>query len=95
VVAEYALIIEAAFALRNKIAHVPVFDRSTMPEVPVGQTHEYGTERAVEEYRNDNAALQSLLVSARTIAHHLLLKKAFAIHSFRKLSSLKVTTVGG
>lgn len=93
IVEEYISIIEAGQVLRNKNVHVPTFDRSSLREIPSGQTHTYGIDRAVQEYKDDIYALESLSVSIRTVARYILLNNAFGVAHFPKLNPLKVTCV--
>ncbi len=92
---EYASVIEAGVDVRNKIAHVPMFDRSSMPELVPGEPQTYGVDRAIGEYEHDSVALNSLLNSLRDIARFLLLDKAFRIKYFPSLRPLKVVRVEG
>lgn len=95
VVEEYARVIGMGFLVRNKIAHVPLFDRSAIPDFPLGEMQTYGIERAVTEYDHDNVALQSLLILLGDIARYLLLDRAFGTKYFPRLRPLNAVRVSG
>lgn len=92
---EYARVIDVGVLVRNKIAHVPLFDRSAVPDFPFGEMQTYGIERAVTEYEHDNVALQSLLVQLGEIARYLLLDRAFGTKYFPKIRPLNAVRIGG
>lgn len=92
---EYFKLISTALSVRNKIAHVPVFDRSAMPDLEPGETQSYGTDRAIDEYDHNSVALASLLVALDDICHYLLLDVAFETRFFMGIQPLNVTRLGG
>lgn len=92
---EYARVINVGIKVRNKIAHVPLFDRSAHLEWPAGQTQVYDVDRAVKEYGHDSAALLSLLTSLHGVARYLLLDRAFGTKHFvrpRPLKTMRITS---
>ncbi len=91
---EYAQLIDAGVSVRNKIAHVPYFDRSTYPELFPGERQAYEINRAVTEHDCDRVALHSLLISLREVARYLLLDRAFGTKYFGRLRSLNVICIG-
>jgi hypothetical protein len=95
VVEEYARVIDIGVGVRNRIAHNPLFDRSAYPELSPGERQTYGVDRAIEEFKHDAVALQSLLISLKVIARYLLLDRAFGTRHFRRLQPLHVARVDG
>jgi hypothetical protein len=95
IVEEYDSVIDTGIRLRNKMAHTPLFDRSTYPELSPGERLTYEVERVLDEYEHDAHALLSLLISLRTIARYLLLDKVFGTRYFARLRPLYVASVGG
>lgn len=91
---QYSEIISRAFQLRNKFAHYPLIDRSEHPEIPIGFTDVYGHDRTLTEYKDNSAALMSLLLSLNDICRYLLLNKIFKLSYFKKIKPLHVTCVG-
>lgn len=92
---EYARVIYEAVLVRNKIAHTPVFDRSSFPDFSPGERQAYDIDRTIEEFKHDSFALQSLLISLSDIARYLLLDKAFGTMYFPRLQPLNTVCVGG
>lgn len=95
VVEEYSKVVEKAISIRNKMAHTPQFDRSVLPELSAGEQVTYGIDQAIEGYKNDSVALQSLLISVKNIARYLVLDKAFATGYFPKLNPLNAVQING
>jgi hypothetical protein len=91
---EYASLIEAAKGIRDRMSHGPEFDRSSHPIMAHGQTASYDVSRAVKEFKRDSHALLALLIGLRTIAHALLVDRAFGIKYFAPHTDLKVTMIG-
>lgn len=95
VVEEYARLIETGFVARNKMAHVPLFDRSSMPELVPGETQSYAVDEAIEEYEHNSAAFSSLLNSLNYVCRYLLFNQVFNTRFFIKPRPLNFTRVGG
>lgn len=93
-VEEYVLLIEKGISIRNKISHVPTFDRSTLPAMQTGERASYDSSRAIYEFESDTYALDTLLVTLQQIAHALIVDEAFNIKHFREPPILKVAMVG-
>jgi hypothetical protein len=93
-VEEYATLIETAYKIRHPMSHGPHFDRSSLPIMAHDQTEVYDVARAVREYEKDSSALCALFVGLRTIAHALLVDRAFGIKYFAPISDLKSVTIG-
>jgi hypothetical protein len=94
-VSEYAELIEMAKEVRDKMVHVPLFDRSTMPDLAPGETQVYGTKRTTDECKDDRAALLSLVTGLSTVCRYLLMDVVFNVRSYRSIRPLKVTQIGG
>jgi hypothetical protein len=90
----YARLIEAAKSVRDRMSHGPEFDRSSRPIMAHGHTTSYGVESAVGEFKQDSNALLALLVNLRSIAHALLVHRAFNISHFRPYTELKAAVIG-
>ena len=90
----YAECIDAAFGIRNRMAHKPTLDRSSYRLSPIGETRIYDVRAAIDSYEIDAVALEALLVALRTICRYLLLDRAFNTGCFRPVPSLKSTTIG-
>lgn len=91
---QYRKIIIQAFQLRNKFAHNPLIDKSGYPEIPIGFTDIYGHDRAIDEYKENSIALDSLLRTLSEICRYFLLNKFFKLNFFKKITPLMATTVG-
>jgi hypothetical protein len=94
-VSEYAELIETAKGVRDEMVHVPLFDRSTMPDLARGETQVYGTKRTTDEWKEDRAALLSLVTGLSTVCRYLLMDMVFNVRSYRSIRPLKVTQIGG
>lgn len=84
---DYARIIQTAYKVRNPMAHMPYFDRSSH-EAPLEQPEIYDTSRAITDYKDDSAALKLLITSLREVVRNLILNDAFGIIFFKPLKKL-------
>lgn len=95
-VEEYAEVIEAAFAVRHKMAHSTHFDRSAMPAMRYHlERREYDAADAVSTYKADSTALTALVIAQRDIAHALMLDVAFGVKEYKKIRTLTAVQFGG
>lgn len=90
----YARLITQGIAVRNKVAHGPLFDRSSLPVLEFGETATYDAQRAIEEYLDDSIAMSAFLISLRRVCRYLLLDTIFGTAYFGKLSPLHAMRVG-
>jgi hypothetical protein len=95
-VEEFSTMIEAARKIRNKISHIPHFDRSSHPQMDHhGETRSYDSDRAASEFQEDSTALFALLINLRRLAHSLIVDQAFGIKHYKPAPSLHSTYLTG
>ncbi|OYV88856.1 MAG: hypothetical protein B7Z57_14385 [Acidiphilium sp. 37-60-79] len=93
-VEQYVLLIQAGKKVRDPMSHGPHFDRSIRPRMNPGEAVSYDASRAIDEFKNDTDALETLLASLRDLAHALLVDEAFSVKYYRRPSGLKIAMVG-
>lgn len=92
----YVSVIQRARKVRHQLAHSPHFDRSEhVAPARHGVVESYDHVRAIAEYKDDSAALLSLMVALLQITRAVLVYKAFGYRHFKELPTIKSIRVGG
>jgi hypothetical protein len=95
VASENTRIVITSISVRNQIAHAPLFDRSTYPELEPGAPTIYGVDQTIASYEHDSIALQSLLTSLKNISRYLILSDAFGIKYYPRLTAYRAVHLKG